>query len=94
MNKELFLSEAVFAKLVHTPEGPGILVAGEVFRIVPPAGVDMHSKEPFASWVVSALRNGPHTLASSPDVVGITPGRTVAGLANTYGVAAGKAGAA
>ena len=50
MNEEgLFIDNARFAKVVETPNGPGLLIGGHVFEV----------KSPFPdgiSWLASALR--------------------------------------
>jgi hypothetical protein len=70
------LSEAPFAKVVVTPQGPGILIAGEVYVITAPVAQESYA---VATALVSVLRGGGDRvgIAQGVQVVGITPGASV-----------------
>jgi hypothetical protein len=59
-----FVEEARFAKLVSTPRGHAILIAGAVLEVSGPPSIGSHIIQPdFAAALVKALRN-----PSSPEL--------------------------
>lgn len=54
MTKDEFVGECSFARIVHTPRGPGILIAGEVIEIA--CSPTNEVEDGIVEALVSALR--------------------------------------
>lgn len=55
--EEAFIDACRFAKLVTTPNGPGMLIDGMVFQVLSPMGNQIDTTYPdYTDWLVRALR--------------------------------------
>lgn len=72
---EAFVDECRFAKVVETPRGSAILVAGKIIDVSGPTSVGGDVQPNYAHALVIALRRS--AAADTGDIVGIANARSV-----------------